>query len=111
MLNIFKSVFKNDAYENLDANVFMAKANADDAAVLLDVRTSEEHEGGNISGSINIDLFGSTFEKRVAMLDRQKSYFVYCRSGQRSGQACRIMHGLGFQKLYNMAGGILALPR
>ncbi|MFQ5446077.1 MAG: rhodanese-like domain-containing protein [Saprospiraceae bacterium] len=111
MLNLFKSVFKNDTYENLDAREFLAKANTDPQAVLLDVRTPAEHEAGNIPGSINIDFFSPTFEKRVAMLDKEKHYFVFCRSGQRSGQACQLMHRLDFKNLYNLAGGVMTLQR
>jgi rhodanese-related sulfurtransferase len=111
MLNLFKSVFRNDVYENLDSGEFLAKAKTAPQSVLLDVRTPAEHESGNIPDSINIDIFSPTFEKQVGVLDRNKTCFVYCRSGQRSGQACRLMHGLGFKSLYNLAGGVMALQR
>ncbi len=109
MFGLFKSMAKNDAYENLDAREFLTKANTSSDAVLLDVRTIGEFNGGNIDGAINIDFFDSKFEERVGKLDKGKVYFVYCRSGQRSANACRVMHNLGFEKLYNMAGGVMAL--
>lgn len=109
MFNLFKSVSKNDVYENPGSGEFLAKANTYPQSVLLDVRTPGEHESGNIPGSINIDIFSPTFEKQVALLDRNKTYFVYCHSGQRSGQACLIMQGFGFGNLFNLAEGVMAL--
>ncbi len=109
MFGLFKSMTKNDAYENLDAREFLTKANTASDAVLLDVRTAGEFNGGSIDGAINIDFFDSKFAEQAGKLDKEKSYFVYCRSGQRSANACRVMHGLGFTKLYNMAGGVIAL--
>ena len=40
-------------------------------------------------------------------LDKNKNYYVYCRSGNRSAQACAIMNQLGFKNAYNLSGGIL----
>ncbi|MGB2761319.1 MAG: rhodanese-like domain-containing protein, partial [Maribacter stanieri] len=36
-----------------------------------------------------------------------KNYYVYCRSGNRSGQACAIMKNLGFDTAYNLQGGFM----
>jgi rhodanese-related sulfurtransferase len=109
MFDLFKSLIKNDAYENLDAREFLTKASAAPDAVLLDVRTAGEFNTGKIEGAINLDFFDSKFAERVGKLDKEKSYFVYCRSGQRSANACRVMHNAGFTKLYNMAGGVMVL--
>ena len=40
-------------------------------------------------------------------LDKTKNYYVYCRSGNRSGQACAIMKNLGFDKAFNLQGGFM----
>jgi len=40
-------------------------------------------------------------------LDKTKKYYVYCRSGGRSGQACNIMQQMGFGNTYNLIGGIM----
>ena len=79
------------------------------ASVILDVRTSEEFESGYIKGALNMDIRGGAdFLASIEMLDRSKSYFVYCRSGARSGQACQLMSQMGFSAVYNLYGGVLA---
>ncbi|MBI5915143.1 MAG: rhodanese-like domain-containing protein [Bacteroidetes bacterium] len=109
MLDLFKSLFKNDAYENLDAPAFLAKMKATPEAVPLDVRTSAEVADGKIEGAVNLDFYDPMFAEQVGKLDKGKTYFVYCRGGVRSANACRTMHGLGFEKLVNLAGGYLSI--
>lgn len=80
----------------------------DDNAVLLDVRTPEEVEDGYIPESTNIDFYlGQEFLDELEKLDKSKSYYVYCRSGNRSRQACAIMNSIGFDNAYNLEGGIV----
>ena len=82
--------------------------NNNKSAFLLDVRTPEEFEQGFIPGATNIDIhLGQGFIDEVEKLDKGKAFFVYCRSGARSAQACAIMNQLGFEKTYNLLGGIL----
>ena len=109
MFNLFRTATKNAAYQNLSPREFMSKLNKTRDAVLIDVRTPAEFQSGALENAINIDFFNPTFKKRLAMLDKSKTYFVYCRSGNRSAQACNIMKGLGFEELYNMAGGVMQL--
>lgn len=78
----------------------------DSNAVILDVRTEEEFSEGMIPNAINLNIFrGQAFVYEVDALDKEKSYYVYCRSGGRSGQACTMMNELGFTKAYNLIGG------
>jgi rhodanese-related sulfurtransferase len=78
-------------------------------SVILDVRTEEEFESGYIKGAMNMDIRGGAdFLASIESLDKSKSYFVYCRSGARSGQACQLMSQMGFSALYNLDGGVLA---
>ena len=78
-------------------------------SVILDVRTEEEFESGYIKGALNMDIRGvADFLASIESLDKSKSYFVYCRSGARSGQACQLMSQMGFSALYNLDGGVLA---
>ena len=78
-------------------------------SVILDVRTEEEFESGYIKGALNMDIRGGAdFLASIESLDKSKSYFVYCRSGARSGQACQLMSQMGFSAVYNLDGGVLA---
>ncbi len=76
--------------------------------VILDVRTPQEvMEDGKIPGSILIpvDTLGNNIEKLEKF--KNKKILVYCRSGNRSVAASRILSSLGF-KVYNLRGGINA---
>lgn len=78
----------------------------DTNAVILDVRTEEEVSEGYIPEAINLDIFkGQEFIDAIKELDADKNYYVYCKSGNRSGQACSIMDQLGFENAYNLMGG------
>lgn len=80
----------------------------DGNAMVLDVRTPEELEEGFIPNATNIDFYlGQGFLSEIGKLDKAKNYYVYCRSGNRSGQACAIMNSLGFKNTYNLAGGFM----
>jgi rhodanese-related sulfurtransferase len=81
---------------------------SDSNAVILDVRTKQEVEEGYIPGAINIDIFGGqTFLDAIDKLDKSKNYYVYCRSGNRSGQACALMNTRGFDTCLNLIGGMM----
>lgn len=80
----------------------------DNNAVILDVRTLAEVEQGIIPNAIHIDIYkGQGFIYELDELDKTKNYYVYCRSGNRSRQACRLMEQMGFENAFNLMGGIL----
>ncbi|WP_127141010.1 rhodanese-like domain-containing protein [Flagellimonas marinaquae] len=80
----------------------------DDNAFILDVRTPEEVEEGYIPGATNIDIYlGQEFMDELEKLDKSKNYYVYCRSGNRSGQACALMNSIGIANAYNLEGGFM----
>jgi len=80
----------------------------DKNAVILDVRTPEEMEQGQIGDAINLNIYlGQEFLEELKKLDKSKNYYVYCRSGQRSRQACAIMNSIGISNAYNLMGGII----
>lgn len=94
--------------ENLTQEDWKSKLAATDDAVILDVRTPQEWSEGIIPNAEKIDLLDtSNFMSEVKELDKEKTYFVYCRSGNRSGQACQIMDELGFKASYNLLGGMM----
>ena len=79
--------------------------------VVIDVRTPEEYAGGYIETAINLDFYSETFAAELDKLDKDKTYLIYCRSGQRSGQALDVMAELGFAEVYNMLGGMVQWER
>ena len=94
---------------NLSQEEWTEDLKASENAVILDVRTEDEVGEGYIPNAINIDIHkGQGFLDEIEALDKSKTYFVYCRSGARSGQACSLMNQLGFEKAYNLSGGIMA---
>jgi len=77
--------------------------------VLLDVRTPEEHAALRIPGQQQlIDFETVTFAQDVAKLPRDCAYLVYCRSGRRSHLAVTLMQSLGFSRVVDLQGGIIA---
>jgi rhodanese-related sulfurtransferase len=81
---------------------------ADKKSIILDVRTSEEFEAGYIPEAKQLDIRNpETFVQGLESLDKSASYYVYCRSGARSAQACQVMSQMGFETTFNLLGGIL----
>lgn len=72
-----------------------------ESTVLLDVRTPAEFDGGHLEGALNVDVQSAEFDAEVAQLDPDLAYVVYCRTGNRSGQAIERMAALGFADLTN----------
>jgi thioredoxin 1 len=77
-------------------------------ASILDVRTPEEFTSGNLPNSMNIDFKNSEFEANILLLDKEKTYLVYCASGVRSGQAVDFMKKEGFKNVFALDGGLNA---
>ncbi len=91
---------------NLTQEDWFEKLQADENAVILDVRTEDEWNDGIIPNAINIDIYkGQGFIYQVEELDKSKNYYVYCKAGGRSAQACSIMNQMGFETTYNLMGG------
>lgn len=77
-------------------------------AVLVDVRTPGEFATGHIDQAVNIDFENPSFVPEIKKLDITKTYFVYCRSGNRSGQAVSVMKSNGVKNIYELSGGIIS---
>ena len=90
---------------DLTAGEFKKKIKDDRNGVILDVRTDGEFRMGHIKGAVNIDLLQANFSSRLATLDKSKTYYVYCRSGNRSAKACRLLKSIGCEAL-NLEGGL-----
>ncbi len=99
---IFIISCSNRGYSNVNLKKAVKTVNNSTNLILLDVRTAEEYSSGNIPNSINIDVLSPEFKSKIELLDKNKEYLVYCRSGNRSLIASSIMATNGFIKIYNL---------
>jgi rhodanese-related sulfurtransferase len=91
---------------DLGVSEFSTKV-AEAGVITLDVRTPGEFAEGHIEGARLIDFQSGNFENEIAALDKNATYAVYCRSGNRSGQAVKVMQDAGFTNVFNMNGGVI----
>jgi rhodanese-related sulfurtransferase len=91
---------------DLSVTEFSSKI-TESGVVTLDVRTPGEFAEGYIEGARLIDFQSGNFENEIATLDKNATYAVYCRSGNRSGQAVKVMKDAGFSNVFNMNGGVI----
>ncbi len=84
------------------------KMDAGEKMNLVDVREPHEHAAFNIGG-ILLPL-GKVQGLETEDIDHLKNetVYVYCRSGNRSGQACLMLEPYGFKDIINVSGGMLA---
>lgn len=93
---------------NLSQEEWASQLAADANAAILDVRTEAEWQEGIIPGALLNDIYkGQGFIYRLEELDKSKNYYVYCKAGGRSAQACSIMNQMGFANVYNLEGGMM----
>ena len=74
---------------------------------IIDVRTPKEFNQGHIENAININFKSSNFIKSISKLNKDTSFLIYCKSGNRSGKAAKIMDSIGFYKIYDLKGGFI----
>jgi rhodanese-related sulfurtransferase len=91
---------------DLGVSEFSTKV-AEAGVITLDVRTPSEFAEGHVEGARLIDFQSGNFENEIAALDKNATYAVYCRSGNRSGQAVKVMQDAGFTNVFNMNGGVI----
>ncbi|WP_281815358.1 rhodanese-like domain-containing protein [Brachyspira pilosicoli] len=92
----------NKGYKNVNIEKAIKLVNSSTNLIILDVRTREEYLAGNIPNAINIDVLSQDFKSKIDMLDKNKEYLIYCRSGNRSSIASSIMSTNGFINIYNL---------
>lgn len=101
---------KKGSYVVLSGSEFMRQYNQSSDAQLIDVRTPEEYNASHIQGAINIDFRNPSFATVIDKLPRDKEYYIYCHSGNRSGQAVSLMSKMGFTKIFDLKGGASSNP-
>jgi len=76
----------------------------ENGALLIDVRSKEEFEGGHIDGALNIPWDKTDALKFAIGDDKQRQVVFYCRSGNRAGKAEASMEALGYTMIFNATG-------
>lgn len=98
---------QSDSIDTLAPQAFIKQAKADTTSIILDVRTPGEYNEEHLAGAQQLDFLNtSVFDAGIKQLDNTHTYYVYCRSGKRSHNACIKMKKQGL-KVFDMEGGIL----
>ena len=79
--------------------------------LLIDVRTKKEFNTKRLRNAVNIDFYDENFENNIKTLEKEKNLLIYCRSGRRSLIATEILSKNGYQNVYNLKEGIIALDK
>ena len=92
----------------IDVHQFKSRIESGEALHVVDVREPSEHDEFNVGG-ILIPLG----DIRVGDIDpieslKDQEVILYCRSGNRSGQAAMILESMGFTNVINVTGGMLS---
>ncbi|MBS1643141.1 MAG: rhodanese-like domain-containing protein [Bacteroidetes bacterium] len=93
--------------KTITAEEIKARLDAGEKINLLDVREPHEHAEFNIGGTL-LPL-GNIQTMQIDDIEnlREEEIIVYCRSGNRSGQACMFLEQMGFSNVSNLTGGML----
>lgn len=106
-LGLFANAQAQSEVEVLEPQAFIERVKADTSAIILDVRQPEEFAEGHLAQAINLDWLNQTvFINGLAKLNKQKTYYIYCRSGRRSQAAAGKLKAEGFQ-VVDLKGGYL----
>ncbi|RIJ42609.1 rhodanese-like domain-containing protein [Pontibacter oryzae] len=70
--------------------------------VVIDVRTPEEYASGHLDGASNSDFRNGDFARELENWDKDKVYYLYCASGNRSSKAAALLKEAGFKHIYNL---------
>jgi phage shock protein E len=76
----------------------------EDPGIVVDVRSPQEIAGGALVDVVTADWLSGEFEQVFKQWDPGKTYYLYCRSGGRSGAAAETMAASGFAQVFNIGG-------
>tara|TARA_B100000925_G_C21940797_1_gene444505 strand:- start:290 stop:1012 length:723 start_codon:yes stop_codon:yes gene_type:complete len=104
---LFGCSSNSQLYINLNPIKFQA-AIENEGGIILDVRTPQEVSSGAIENASTIDFYDQDFEKKISKIQKDKTVYVYCKSGARSSQAAKLLLNSGQAKVVNLNGGIMS---
>ncbi len=99
-VQLSKDIFPTEAWE-------LISKNGGSDLVIIDVSTPQEYKDLHLEGAINLNLLSRFFKTRLDIMDKDRTYLVYCKVGGRSKIAQKLMQQVGFQTVYNITGGTL----
>ena len=102
------SIGQGSSKTDLSPSEFSKQLKETENPTILDVRTPGEFAEGHIQNALNIDWNGASFDVQVSKLDKNKTVFVYCLSGGRSGSAANQLRSNGFKNVLELDGGMMA---
>jgi len=97
---VFEAITVEQAQDTIAVNA------ENELFTILDVRTPGEYEIGHLAQAHNRDFYDDDFALQLDSLDKSRTYLIYCQSGGRSGSTMPIMEDLGFERVYDMIGGM-----
>ena len=104
---VFLYFLIQNTYDILPNIAFKNIMDSDSKIILIDVRSKQELDDIMINGVLNYDFNSDEFENSVLGLDIDKTYYVICRSGRRSGITTELMLENGFENVFNIKGGMI----
>jgi len=110
ILFFLNSIFSQQQIFDIDYKK-MSDIIENESTVVVDVRTADEFDSFRIKNSINIDYYSKNFLDSISSYKEKKNIILYCRSGRRSYYAAKLMQEKGFNKIYNLKGGILEVKK
>ena len=96
----FKEVEPKEVFNILEKN----RDNSD--FVVLDVRTPEDYEEGHIENAYLLNIKSKDFGDELERMDKNRKYFVYCKTGRKSRKAVELMKERGYKEAHNIVGGM-----
>lgn len=73
--------------------------------LLVDVRTPREFHAGHLEGAVNIDFKQADFLQQMQALDKERTLYIYCHSGGRSGRALSMLSDSGWKRIIELRSG------
>jgi phage shock protein E len=98
------TVSKQASFNNITPEEAKKRLDSEKGIILLDVRTKEEYDSGHVKDSVLIPVDILEEEAETKLNDKEAPIFVYCKSGNRSTTAAKILVEQGYKNVYNLGG-------
>lgn len=96
-----------DSVPEITPEELKTRMDAGDVPLLVDVREHFERDIADLPDHGQLRIPTGEFEGRLSEVDPEREVVVYCRSGGRSEWAAKLLLGEGYEKVFNLAGGVL----